>query len=338
MRYLILLIILIVFFGCQSDKGTNTFNSVNPVKRIESFNDSVFMFFVSDIIQNGSNIYISDFKSNQLLQLDTNLQLKRLVKKIGKGPGDFNGIIQMTTSNSNLYALDDGNRRINIYNKDLKYEHQIDISPHAPILSVFAANNENIFISPLRYNKFPIVRINIQNGSTLNFGEIISNDLFDPEISNPRHLILTNNKIIAISVVYPIIETYTLNGKLLSKNNFDSLETFVQYFKQLKKDISNNKQLNNRTVDLFKDVYYNNGYILLLKWEIIKNKFQRFCRDVIVLKEEKNGFSYFKTIRLKPEYKNYNYSAFCIWKNKLIAFETNKGELHEFIVNISEEY
>ena len=89
--YLLVPVLVAVLFNCNTSKKQEDNYSIQrsiiyPEKRIKQINDTSFLSLCLDILEKVGKIFISDYKDNKVLCLDTNLQMITKYGGAGKGP------------------------------------------------------------------------------------------------------------------------------------------------------------------------------------------------------------------------------------------------------------
>ena len=117
MRKTFLVIVLISFLGCTPNKKTIDIETIvfSPLKKIGQINDSTFLSLVLNITENNGFVYFSDSKNNRIVCVDSNYRLVQCFGASGRGPSEFNFTGGTMVNNNKLYAIDENNKRINIF-------------------------------------------------------------------------------------------------------------------------------------------------------------------------------------------------------------------------------
>jgi hypothetical protein len=135
-------LLLIFFFGCRTNNKKNSENITIPVVKIpesvtgaynisdttkykliplETHNEGLIAR-VKKVIFYNNNFYILDFYGKRIIVFDEKGRYIQKLEKIGKGPGEYIGLMDFYICNDILYTLSNHGHIINMFNaKDFKY-------------------------------------------------------------------------------------------------------------------------------------------------------------------------------------------------------------------------
>lgn len=174
-----------------------------------------------------NNIYICDYKLNSILKYSKEGKFISQIGHKGQGPGEFNGQHVFCYNNGRLFVIDQGNRRIQIFDKEGQYLSSF-MTPN--IAEAIAHKDGKIYsylaIGPdVGRNSALISIIDDNDGKKLGqFGEYI-------EFVNKRInwmgssclLKIYNDKLYVLFRYYPKLNIYDLDGKIINSYNFEKV-------------------------------------------------------------------------------------------------------------------
>ena len=226
MRKIFLAVALISVFGCISNEKTYDIESkvLYPLKKFEQINDSTFLSLVMNMTENKGFVYFSDLKNGRIVLIDSNYKFVSCFGSPGRGPSEFSlpGPGGATVNNNRLYAIDEENKRINIY--DLIGNFVGDIKGYIPERGRFIINDSVYFGSTSTNDKPPIFKAHISGKLIKRFGnnQRVLNDV-NKNMSKNYFLETWKDQIIAICDSDPVIEKYSYNGEFLNSFNYSTL-------------------------------------------------------------------------------------------------------------------
>ncbi|MDR9417911.1 6-bladed beta-propeller [Gracilimonas sp.] len=210
-----------IFLSC-----TNNHEPLEPkVEVLESdqeflvFGDSVFYDGVERFARSDETFYVAD-KSARIFRLNKNIQLLGVIENIGRGPGEFTFVSDISFSRDSLYVFSRSQAKIVVFDNKDQFIREIPIEKFGGARHMEVGQNGLIYLSTPFSDK-PITIFNSNGEKIKSFGEQTA----DPEdfnvYRNERILALHNDKLIAASPSDPLIWVYDLEGKLLYKLNID---------------------------------------------------------------------------------------------------------------------
>lgn len=212
-----------------------------------SINDEYFFVYPTCFqFDEENNIYVLDFRQNQILKIDSSGNLIQRIGSAGAAPGQFKGASKFQYAQKKLFVLDVQNGRFQILSKEGNYLKSFAIyDVHYSF--VIPENSNYMFTTILNDNAtkytFPLkllTKLDFEGELQEGFGEY----LFDNSITKHTSINLLkifNNKIYVLFRLYPILHVYDLNGNLLN-----SVELTGRNYKER---ISNNYDFSNLKVN-----------------------------------------------------------------------------------------
>lgn len=250
-------IILLGIFLSQCEKSEQEDSShIKPdqiINLVESSNLSRYSLTCTDseliaTDTESNKIYIFDYKTSEIVET---------FGRNGRGPGEFNGALNSVVVDENVYVYDTGNQRISVFDK--KSYLLKSVIPVSMNVSRFVVSSDYIYLSsPFTRIEQPFMKVNM-DGDTEFFGEKLEYDFFGRNIF---HLLIYEEKIIAVSLTEPIIKFYNKVGELLVRYdllNETQLTETLEFTNQFYLDSGNQ----NRTVVLFNDASIFDDYLIL---------------------------------------------------------------------------
>lgn len=212
--FLFLLFLMLLDAACSNKKQVPTPISLEPVKSLSEPNDSTLIADVWAMEFANNRLYFAD-NLDQILQFRPDLQLFGRIKKSGKGPGEFTGVLDMSFVNDSLYLYDDSQAKVLIYDHKNNFIREIGL-PEASGSDMVVDNHSHVFLStPNR--KYPITKFNADGHKVMAFGRNAVSKDSKYFLRNSRFLFIHNDKLIAISRSEPLLELYSLEGKFIRK-------------------------------------------------------------------------------------------------------------------------
>jgi len=332
--------IIIIFFWISIIIGCVNNNSIQP-KKIEkyplasksTYSDSSLLFGnIIGIAANDSIVIMNDTEFEKAIVFNSKLNFKNSIGIRGKGPGEIGDLgvtgINPIIKKNNAYLYDMMHNNIKVFKLRGKYKKTIEYPLKEKtdyILFNYAMDSKgNFYTSNFLTNK-PIIKFN-QKGNIINqFGKFIPGDNKKHKRAiNYRHLVFTNdNKIICVYKSKPQIEIYTIRGKRLNTYKYDNYFNFFN--KRVERKIQNNPQKKFVAYNLFRDTYFYKNKLYILFWGDYDE--HPFSNQIAVFNLKNATIRFEKVINLKTNNGKSSFSAFCVIKNKLIAYDTLAGEL-----------
>ncbi|MBW6537077.1 MAG: hypothetical protein K0B11_18865 [Mariniphaga sp.] len=333
-------IIILLFFllGCKRDRDFLKIDqtTLSPVKKISRINDSIFLSLVTDMREYKGFIYLSDFKNNRIVCIDSVYNFSHIIGSPGHGPAELNFPNGCMITNNKIYVIDEGHKRINIYTT--KGGHIGNIKGLVPFSSHFIVVDSVYYGSPMEPdNTPPIFKARI-NGKVLKRFGTNTRLINDINTNAPRKFFLEkwHDQIIAICESDPIIERYSFDGEFTDSFDFSEIKHFNSLFPYIKdKEKKDLKNIGIRGVTsiVFKS-YLENNKLFLLLMGYDKSVDKPTCHHILMLKVGKEKITPIKMLELNNNSGNRSwYYSFCVIENRLIAYDAFSYEIHEFKIN-----
>ena len=117
-----------IIFDAKKNKFVEYFQKVKQYKIPRKITNKINLLGISKLVELSSgNWLVSDNASNQLLLLDENGQLIKVIGSEGGGPGEFGWLSDFIYANQKIFALDFIRQRTLIFS-NFKYETQFPLS------------------------------------------------------------------------------------------------------------------------------------------------------------------------------------------------------------------
>jgi len=207
--------LLTLFFVSNCSQTVDSkMSELTPVEKVTMFSDSTFFGDLQEIIYQDSMFYLSD-NPPKILKLNQNLELTETIHSIGKGPSEFNWISDISYNSDSLYMYDHSQSKFLVYDNNTTFIREFLLEATGNIFS-FAVSNNRIYIStPFAEN--PITMFDKKNGKIVKTFGVQSADTASFNVyRNGRHLLISNDKLIAVSESDPVVRLFNLSGELLS--------------------------------------------------------------------------------------------------------------------------
>lgn len=227
------LLVVLSFFLFQSDSEEYTRVAYSISEFREYIPERVEEVFVSPQCATfyKDELYVADFKRNEVFAVTKNWSSARLVAKDGKGPGEVTGPQHIRVVNDLIYVLDLGNQRIQLL--DLQGRFLKSFQVRLFTWRNFAVNSKgNIFIS--RAAKDGLVAEYDPEGKLISlFGELKK----PVEFQNTVNIeVDKDDNIYVIFFSQPIIQKYSADKKLLWESDISFLREVKERLKRISKD------------------------------------------------------------------------------------------------------
>ncbi len=327
-RFFVLLFISLATISCKN-KNMSFEKNLYPSKQITEFKDSTFFSDSYGIKFYSDKLYITDFDNGNIWVTDDNLNLLSTVGRYGEGPGEMTYCSKIDISRNYIFAADDGNRKINIYDiNNGTYHNSIKYYYSGYSIDTrFAVSKDNfIFISkPSRIYSFDF------SGKLINEFKLKIKSYWDKEqqVSGNRHVFIYKEKyLILVTENEPLIEIYTLSGRLINKFDLSGIE----YLTNVLDYISNgNKPTHSSYSVIFKDAYLVDNFLYILYFDITKDG-KKSLGKVMELEISEESYKLKNIYHLYTNEKVGWYDSFCVSddRSKLFAFEGVSYEIQIF--------
>ena len=251
---------LIIFLFLQCSKTNQQFEDVEilePSKTVSYSENPEFTNIKLTCADSG--LIAVDGRSNRIHQIDyETLQLVRSAGRLGRGPGEFNGVYLADSYDGNLYVSDAGNQGIHILN-----EETLEVESFIPVRlsgARFTIRDGSLY-SPVPFSeeKSILQRINLDDHTVHYFGERTGSSFPGRNI---YHAIKDSNRLYAVSYTEAVIKTYTADGRSISIHNAED-ETLLAGTLHFANRFYLEPGNENRSVILFQDAALFKDYLIV---------------------------------------------------------------------------
>ncbi len=250
-----LIISLFSIWGCniskQEDYSVQKIENIelSPIKTLNRISDTILIGQMSAINVEDNIIMLAESSKSRILVTDTNFNLRYILGNTrGAGPGEFNHVFSPIIRNNKIYAYDQGNQRINIFNKT-KGEFIKSIKLADRISSTtydFFLDKENNIYFPTDPEKDGKVFLKLDSNGVIikKFGNTLlkADNIAEQTNSNYRELAVENDRIITIATSLGIVELFDLEGNKISSFDISNYEPIKTTEKLVKEDAKNNPE------------------------------------------------------------------------------------------------
>jgi hypothetical protein len=313
--------VIIVFslFSCQQTKVP-----VDLLKAdwtIDQLNDSSYISDVRSIYFD-DEIFCADYDRDQIIIIDSNSRLLKIIGTKGRGPGELNGVSQIITQNETLWVYNDGKRCFEVFGSHghLNSIKLPDILNY-PGNFKFFVNGDMIYLTSV-FEGHSIISLNVRTLSLEKYGDL---RIFDTEkhttIRNRKHLFGTENYFLAVSDNLPIIEKYDYSGTKLEVFDYSRIPIVIKRLRVIR---NQNEDPDGYSL-LLQDAYFAQGKLYLLLYTNKKNRIS--CHDILVIDVNDKGMSSIQIFNLGESW----YRSICATEGYLFAF--GKNGVERFSIN-----
>lgn len=209
---------MLLLAACSNKKEAQKPISLEPVKSVSELNDSTFIANVGTMKFADNQLFLSLYLADNLpmiLLLEPDLDLLGRIDRIGRGPGEFTAVLDMSIVNDSLYLYDDRQAKILVYDLNNNFIREVRL-PEASGFDMVVDNRSQIFLStPNR--TYPITKFNAHGQKVTAFGNKTISEDSRQFRRNSRFLFIHNDKLLAIGRSEPVLEIYSLEGQFISK-------------------------------------------------------------------------------------------------------------------------
>ena len=264
MKNFVLFLILCFFFAqCTREKLPVYYLAES--KQIDVIADTLLFVDINCLTFHDEELYFTNPVTDQIVSLDRNFNLKKILGKKGQGPNELLNIGQFAICDSLISVLNGSNGRINIFSTEGNIISEVSISKS---ILLFDSNYRYCFtgndiIGSSSIADAPLSKYNIYTKEQTLFGKThVFPTPKQTSIRNNRFTAKMDNRLIVVSDNLPFIEIY----------DSDNLEQSVQYdysdIAQVRSSIQaiENKrdQTDNSYRRLCEDIYVANQHLYLL--------------------------------------------------------------------------
>ena len=280
-RFFLFLALCIVFVQCRHSEIKLPIYNLTENSSIDMIADTILFTKIKCLTFQYNRLFFTNPVYDQIVSLDKNLRLDKLMGVQGRGPKNLLQISQFSIQDSLIYMLNSANGRINIYSIEGTFVSEVSLS------------NDLLFVPRMRHCFFdnhiigssgvanaPLSKYNIYTQEQTLFGEPYKFDSpMQTQIRNSRFTGKAGNRLVAVSDNQPYIEIY----------DQESLDLVVRYdfshIAQVQKVIQYNESRNlpdNSMAVLTGDIYTTNQHLYTLFYERIDGEF--FANQIIKFK------------------------------------------------------
>ncbi len=221
--------------------------ALSPIKTLDRISDSILIGQLSSITSQDDVIMLADGQNSRVLVTDENFKLQHILgKSRGTGPGEFNYSCNPIINGNKIYIYDQGNQRINIFNKNTgKFIKNIKLAER--LLSVsykyFLDDINNIYFATDPQTDGKMLLKLDSNGKVIKrFGGILikSTNVQEQMNSNYREMAMAKNRIVSVAVSLGIVEIFDLEGNKINSFDISTIEPIKTTQKLVQEDIKKN--------------------------------------------------------------------------------------------------
>ena len=328
-KIIIIVSAVILFFSCKENSNRDPV-IITPINSINVFGDSTYFSSIFSIETGANSYYFSDYTNSRIVKTNKNLNYLLSLGSHGEGPNEFNGTAEFLLIDSNLYAFDAGNLRMNIYNND-KWIRAIKVPTYGPFMERFYVNEHDSLIAYARLGgSTNIIKMDL-NGQLIEIDRMQYNSYWNKQrkVKSAAHIIETsNNRILLIPLDEPTIFVYNTNWVLVNKIMLDDI--FI-----LNDPISNLQSVyhtlaHNTTSIIFYDAYMDEGDNLYLLTYCINSKKEKEFNILMKFSTSSDSITYDHSYKLTSENNGDWYNAIAVSNDTLVAFEYSTSEIQLF--------
>ncbi len=306
-----------ILFSCSKNTRIDI-SKLKKEKVVNQLSDSTFIYDVRAILNYGEDIYLSDYKRNQVIVLDKSLELKNTLGSAGKGPGEFIGASQLFIDKDTIYVMNDGHRTVEVFDfsqhlKTISFPKEIRLSTQKKFVKsnkYFYLSNVNIDGSISRYNPY--------DNDIKQFG-LIENYRSEKEtrIKNSKYILKYKDFIISVSDNKPKLEMYNMLGNFILEFDYRHIKSVSNTMDFIEKQ----KEEENSYYEFVSDAYLfsNKLYLLILSY----NGNKMLSNKVLEINMSETGFKASRLLDLGSDW----YESICITDGVLWA---SNGALVKF--------
>ncbi|MDD4646055.1 MAG: 6-bladed beta-propeller [Bacteroidales bacterium] len=255
-----LLIPLVI--GCKNriDKPAIKTTTIHSTKSIDRISDSVFFTLIGKM-SGVDEIIMLDVTQKRLLVCDRQLKLKKVISRMGKGPGELIYPASSYSINGRYYVCD--NNELKEFNSDGIYLRSLAIPKSYNTTRFFVSQNGTVFCNSGVTSDKPLCAVDRNGTQLFSFGTRyeIEGSKLQKKVCQARNLFsYGNNKIISIGNSFPSFEIYSLQGKLINSQQIDDPIVMEDYKNVLLKQSEDPSV----SLELFLDVFVHGSTVYFL--------------------------------------------------------------------------
>ena len=325
-----LYISLLIIIACSCINDTSLqFSTVSSYKTINIFSDSTYFDNIYSIVISENSYYFADYTNSRIVKTNENLDLVTSIGGYGEGPNEFKGLTEMYLYDDRLYAIDDGNVRINVYKYD-DWLRSVKLPTYGAILQNFYVDEKDSVIIYSRLGKTTnIISMDLlgNNVITKKINEVSYWDK-QRKVKAASHILKTiNDNLIVIPLDEPVIFVYNPDWKLVRKLTLDNIPILSKPISMMAAEY--HTLAHNTTNILFYDVCIDNNNLYILTRSIVSNQDSEF-NILMKLRLFSDSIVYDKSYKLVSENRGAWYNAIAVRNDTLVAFESATSEIQLF--------
>lgn len=312
-RFVLLIgIISVLILGCRKNLPTTYIHPVDLSldTTLSELSDS---FFVPPQVRclnaSGEYLYYTDYVGG-LVVLDKDYQVKKQLGTRGQGPGEFLGAAHFyLVGKDSIYILNEGKHSIDVFAGD-EYKQTIPFpkSVRFTFNTRFFVDKGSVYHSVIA-KESPVV---VFNNDTSSF--MCSYTPFDDSSMGrhvTKHILKGDNSFFLIGCVYPTLEQYSMDGKLLKQFDLSVIPAVSQMMQAYRDALREPESY----FTVIQDTYYCNGDLYLLIGLLNDGNYS--CNTVAVLNLSDAEWKYTKYFRLSGKV----YDTFCVDNEKMYVHD-----------------
>ncbi|MDE6821868.1 MAG: 6-bladed beta-propeller [Bacteroides acidifaciens] len=322
MKYVfVLLFLLMSLFSC-SEKDLVRRLSVKD--KVSEFSDTLFLGRVKNLLTYNNDIYFVEQYRNQIIKLDSCLNLRGLIGRMGEGPEELCNVSSFIIDNDIIYVLDAGCAKLISYGLDGNIIARYRLSEKVGLMPEFrfvVSGNDYMEMS-VTDRRGAFGKMKLQSDSVSYWGERTLFAHTDMEyVRNGRYLFKSSFGYVSISDNEAIIEVYNFDKKKIMDYDYSSLEVVKRSLAYLDTQPMSSNSYGIICEDAYMDG--NQIYLLLSSYETMGYK----ANTVAVFELQSD-------IRLKGVYQLAGslYSSLCVLNGNVYAFETKESILEKYSI------
>lgn len=327
-----LLLTIIVFASCKTDKFDEHIIYLTSDKEINQLSDSTFFSSTKCMVEYDGYIYASLSQRMQIICMDKNLQLKKTIGKHGRGPQEFIYIDCFSIYDSILWVGNTGQLALMKFSITGDYiGTERKTSEQYPLNQRFAIDNNKIYFSQVNVDKHTSLAIldlnDADNTNYIEFGEFTDfGQGYKSYEQNKRDVFITDDYIIAVPESIPVIEKYDKNSlnlietyDLLTIPRISDIYNETIAFPELKEPYA--------TYLITKDTYIHNGTLYILFPTLYSQDSPEYFTGIFAFDIKKN-------IQFKNRYAfKEQMDIFCVTDEYIFTAPLTGGVIKRFPLN-----
>lgn len=189
--------------------------SLVPELELPRDSESLYMSEPRRAVPCGSAFFVSDYQSNSIHKIGLAEQSSHSRAAKGSGPGEYLYPLEVACNGTTLAVTDPGNKRIHFLDLDLKHRDQFSLLGVS--MSGMAYVGEKIFFVNTGHSSDSLITVIDDEGKKLvEFGlPVPSVSAGAPPAMNEGVLRVFDDQLYYLSLYYPVLRVYSLDGALL---------------------------------------------------------------------------------------------------------------------------